>query len=214
MNTADAPRSLDPEGTGCEPRRLPAWARWLHLYLSMLGLAALLFFSLTGITLNHSDWMLGGRRHELKATGALDPGWLAPGGDGKSVNQLAVVEKLRRIHHLRGLVDEFRVDDGECSVTFKGPGSYADVFIQRRTGSYQLTATTEGYLAWLNDLHKGRHTGPVWAGLIDLTAGLLAVLAVTGIWLLLYVRRRRAAGLWVGLAGALLLWLAYLVGVR
>ena len=33
--------------------------RWLHIYLSMLGLAAVLFFSVTGITLNHPDWVFG-----------------------------------------------------------------------------------------------------------------------------------------------------------
>ncbi len=210
MNIADAPRS--PEAA--EARRLPGWVRWLHIYLSMLGLAALLFFSLTGITLNHPDWMLGGRRHELKAVGNLDPAWLAPGADAKAVNRLAVAEQLRRLHHLGGWVDEFRVEERECAVTFKGPGSYADVFIQRPTGAYQLTATTEGYVAWLNDLHKGRHTGPVWSVLIDVTAGLLGVMAVSGIWLLLYVRRRRTSGLWVGLVGTLLLWLVYVVGVR
>ena len=69
-------------------------------------------------------------------------------------------------------------------------------------------------MAWLNDLHKGRHTGPVWSVLIDVTAGLLGVMAVSGIWLLLYVRRRRTSGLWVGLVGTLLLWLVYVVGVR
>ena len=33
-----------------------AWMRWLHIYLSMLGFTALIFFSVTGITLNHADW--------------------------------------------------------------------------------------------------------------------------------------------------------------
>ena len=30
--------------------------RWLHVYLSMISLAVVLFFSVTGITLNHPDW--------------------------------------------------------------------------------------------------------------------------------------------------------------
>ena len=32
------------------------WSRWLHIYTSMFGLAAILFFSVTGLTLNHPDW--------------------------------------------------------------------------------------------------------------------------------------------------------------
>ncbi len=33
--------------------RFAKLVRWLHIYLSMFGLAAVLFFSATGITLNH-----------------------------------------------------------------------------------------------------------------------------------------------------------------
>ena len=43
---------------------MPGWMRWFHTYVSMLGLGSLLFFSVTGLTLNHPDWTLGGRRRE------------------------------------------------------------------------------------------------------------------------------------------------------
>ena len=33
--------------------------RWLHIYSSMFGLVAILFFSVTGILLNHPSWTLG-----------------------------------------------------------------------------------------------------------------------------------------------------------
>ena len=36
--------------------RIAAVSRWLHVYLSMAGLFVLLFFSATGVTLNHPDW--------------------------------------------------------------------------------------------------------------------------------------------------------------
>ena len=39
--------------------RFAAAARWLHIYASVLGLGAVLFFSITGLTLNHPDWLLG-----------------------------------------------------------------------------------------------------------------------------------------------------------
>jgi hypothetical protein len=44
----------------------------------------------------------------------------------------------------------------------------------------------------LNDLHKGRHSGPVWAMFIDLIAIACVVFSVTGFGLLwLYARGRR-----------------------
>lgn len=204
MNTADGPTA----------NKLPAWMRWLHTYVSMVGLGALLFFSLTGITLNHPEWTLGFQRREQRFEGRLDPAWLAAGGDEKAVDKLAVAEALRARHGLRGWVDDFRVDEAECTLAFKGPGSAADVVVQRKTGAYQVTQSIEGPLALVNDLHKGRHTGAVWAWVLDLTAGLLALVAFSGVWLLLYVRRRRASGLWIGLAGALVLWAVYAVAVR
>ncbi|MCE9609145.1 MAG: PepSY-associated TM helix domain-containing protein [Chthoniobacter sp.] len=32
------------------------WTRTLHIYISMLGLLTLIFFSATGIMLNHEEW--------------------------------------------------------------------------------------------------------------------------------------------------------------
>ena len=66
----------------------------------------------------------------------------------------------------------------------------------------------------MNDLHKGRNTGSVWSVVIDVSAVVLSLVAVSGIWLLLYVKRRRSSGLWIGLAGVLLLGLLCLLGVR
>jgi hypothetical protein len=46
--------------------KLAAMTLWLHVYVSVFGLAAVLFFSVTGLTLNHPGWFLarpsGGRR--------------------------------------------------------------------------------------------------------------------------------------------------------
>src|SRR3954451_1917577 len=67
--------------------RLAAWMRWLHIYLSMFGLAAVLFFSVTGITLNHPDWFFGESGRRVKSEGRMDRKWLhvaapaAPKGD-------------------------------------------------------------------------------------------------------------------------------------
>ena len=76
------------------------------------------------------------------------------------VAKLEVVEHLRSAHAIRGAVAEFRVDEAECLVTFKGPGYAADAFIDRETGRYDVSQTSHGFIAVVNDLHKGRDTGP------------------------------------------------------
>ncbi len=96
----------------------------------------------------------------------------------------------------------FRVDETECTVTFKGPGYAANTFIDRQTGHYQLSQTYHGLIAVLNDLRQGRDTGAVWSAVIDLSACLLIVSSLSGLILLLYIKRRRIPGLVTGLVGA------------
>ena len=52
--------------------------------------------------------------------------------------------------------------DTDCSVALKSPGYAADVFIDRATGRYELTEAKMGFVAVLNDLHKGRDSGAAW----------------------------------------------------
>jgi len=189
-------------------QRIAAAVRWLHIYLSMFGFATILLFSVTGVTLNHPGWFgLEADRVE-DVSGELNPQWLQTTAD-RAVNQLAVVEFLRSQHQLRGAVTDFRVDDDECVVAFKGPGYAADAFLERETGRYQLTVSQHGPVAILNDLHKGRDSGRAWSLVIDLSAGLMSLSAVTGLVLLMYLKRRRLAGLITAVVGTGVLIAAY-----
>ena len=189
--------------------------RWLHIYLSMFGLAVVLFFSVTGITLNHPDWFFGDSERQVQAEGQMDLRWLhvnspAAGSDdepdpSRQVAKLEVVEHLRRAHGVRGALADFRTDENECTVTFKGPGYAADAFIDRGTGHYNLTQTAHGFIAVINDLHKGRDTGAVWSAVIDLSAALMTIVSLSGLVLLFYLKLRRKPGLVVGLLGAIVI---------
>jgi hypothetical protein len=176
-------------------------ARWLHIYVSMFGLAAVLFFSVTGITLNHPDWFLKTGDHSVRSEGQVNRQWLGTTGDPAQVAKLEIVEHLRAAHGVRAALSEFRVDDGECLVAFRGPAYAADAFIERESGRYSLTQTYHGAIALINDLHKGRDTGPVWSVVIDVSAALLILISVTGLILLFYLKMRRVPGLVVALVG-------------
>ena len=189
--------------------RLAAPIRWLHTYLSMFGLVAVLFFSVTGITLNHPRWFYDGVAANVAAEGRVDPALLRG-----EVDKLGVVEHLRREHGVRGALASFTTEEDECVVTFKGPGYSADAFIRRPEGDYRLTEERHGFVAVINDLHKGRDAGPVWSAIVDLSAAMTALAAATGLFLLFYVKRRRAMGLMTALAGAVALIAAFLLGVR
>jgi hypothetical protein len=191
----------------------------------MLSLALVLFFSVTGITLNHPDWFFANTERRVQEKGKIEPKWLSPDprataanpaaapvtapGDpdaqpdpSRGVAKLEIVEHLRSTHNIRAALADFRAEESECLVTFKGPGYAADAFIDRRTGNYDITQTFHGIVAILNDLHKGRDTGPAWSAVIDVSAVFMTVISLSGLILLLYLKLRRVPGLAVGVVGA------------
>lgn len=182
--------------------------RWLHIYVSLLAFAALVFFGATGITLNHPDWFDDGEPRLIERTGKIDAALVRheAGTDPESLGtRLEVVEFLRAEHALRGAVGEFRTDEYECLILFKGPGYAADVVVDRADGSYRVTETMYGVVALMNDLHKGRDTGGVWSLVIDLASLATVFVSLTGLVLIFYIKRKRVSGVIVAIAGGVLL---------
>ncbi len=174
------------------------WARWLHVYISTATLLLVLFFSITGITLNHPDWLFGSQEITQDLEGTLPAAWLNEG----EPDWLFVAETLRSDYDLSGRVSDYRNDEYEASISFSGPGYSADGFIDMQTGSYTLYTSAQGFVAVMNDLHKGRNTGVAWKWIIDLSAIFLIIVSITGLALLLVLKKLRRNGLIVMLAGS------------
>ncbi|HWC95270.1 MAG TPA: PepSY-associated TM helix domain-containing protein [Candidatus Sulfopaludibacter sp.] len=178
-------------------------SRWLHIYLSMFSFAVLLFFAVTGLTLNHATWF-DGQERTTQFKGSVPPAWM-----GKDVDKLQIVEYFRRTHHITGGLHDFRVDDSQLSVSFKGPGYAADASIDRTTGAYELSETRLGLWAVLNDLHKGRDTGKAWAMIIDISAVLMTLVSLTGFVLIFFLLKKRFSGLLLCAIGTVVICLAW-----
>jgi hypothetical protein len=181
-------------------------SRWLHIYLSMCSFAILFFFAITGFTLNHQDWFAKQER-TVQTRGAIDAKYL-----GQDVAKLEIVEFFRKTG-VRGSVTDFRIEDSDLSVDFKGPGYEADVLIDRATGRYELTESRMGLVGALNDLHKGRDSGTAWARIIDASAVLMTLVSLTGMLLMFFLQKKRFSGFLAAAAGGLLCYLAYLAFV-
>jgi hypothetical protein len=188
-------------------RHTAALFRWLHIYLSMVSFAILFFFAVTGLTLNHAEWFSGDKHSTTQRKGQVETKWVKV--PDAQVAKLEIAEQLRRNHGVKGTVSEFRLEESQCSVAFKGPGYSADANIDRETGEYELTETRLGFVAVINDLHKGRDSGSRWSLVIDVSAVLMVLVSVTGTVLLLFLKRRRVSGLIAAVVGALLSYLIY-----
>lgn len=185
-------------------------SRWLHIYLSMVSFAIVLFFAVTGLTLNHPSWFGGDKQVESKATGTLNVKWVN-NPDTNKIAKLEIVELMRNKHHVKGAVSEFRIDDSEVTVSFKGPAYSADAFIDREKGTYELSEIKMGIVAIMNDLHKGRDSGTGWSWVIDISAIFLTLVSITGLILMLFLKKKRVAGLVTAIIGLALCYLIYIL---
>src|SRR6188474_2915943 len=76
-----------------------SWTRTLHIYISMLGLIAVIFFSVTGIMLNHEEWFGFATPRIVNKEGVL------PEAMATEPDKLTIVEKLRREFGVTGAMD-------------------------------------------------------------------------------------------------------------
>lgn len=194
------------------------WLKQLHLWhwvSSALCLVAMLLFAITGITLNHAGRIEARPRVDLKLASlpeALSGPLKVQAEDAdKAPLPEPVQDWLRTEFDLR--VDALQAEwsPEEIYLSLPRPGGDAWLSIDLETGDAKYEVTDRGWVAWLNDLHKGRHTGPVWSWFIDLFAVACVVFCLTGL-VLLQMHARQRPGTWpvVGLGLLLPLLIALL----
>ena len=171
-------------------RQIIAW----HWISAAIALVATLLFAITGITLNHAASIPaapvittaeGTLPEPLRASLAQTP---AASDAPLSPAVAAAVEQAVGLA-TAGRAAEW--SDGEVYVALPRAGGDAWVNIDRRSGRITSEVTDRGWVAYINDLHKGRNTGAAWFWFIDVFAGACVLFAITGLLLLqLHARRR------------------------
>lgn len=178
-------------------QRRAFWLKHLHRWhwiSSAISLVVLLLFSVTGFTLNHAARIEASPRVERHAA-TLPRDLLAQlAGDhakGSPVPPgIATYVGAQTGARIEGRDGDW--SDDEVAVSLPRPGGDGWVSIDRETGDVQYEVTDRGWLAYVNDLHKGRNTGPVWGWFIDVFALACVVFALTGLLLLqLHAGQRR-----------------------
>ncbi|WP_286976580.1 PepSY-associated TM helix domain-containing protein [Pseudomonas sp.] len=159
--------------------------RQWHWLSSALCLAGMLLFAITGITLNHAAQIEAKptitSHHaelpaELQATLQAD---MPSKGIPLALRQWLQAELPVQ---LNGRTAEW--SDSELYIGLPRPGGDAWLSLDIQTGELEYERTDRGWIAYLNDLHKGRNTGAVWSWFIDIFAGLCVVFSLSGLLLL------------------------------
>ena len=177
----------------------------------MVSFAVVLFFAVTGLTLNHAEYFSHGEVVK-NLNGSLSAKEMGP---KDHPDTLAIVEHIRNTDHVRGAVntEDLRVDDDQITFSFRGPGYSADTTVDRATGKYQVVETKAGFVAVINDLHKGRDSGKVWSWVIDGSAILLTLVSLSGLVLIFFIYKRRTSGLLLAAIATALCLLLYRIWV-
>ncbi len=181
------------------------WLRTLHQWhwiSAALCLVGMLLFSVTGITLNHASRIESTPdvAHRTATLPAELLRQLPARTEGKAPLPAAIARWIdtELDAGVQGRDAEWSED--EVYLSMPGPGTDAWLSIQRGDGAIEHEHTDRGWISYINDLHKGRNTGPAWAWFIDVFAIACIVFTVTGLFLLqLHARQRRMTWPYVGL---------------
>ena len=182
-------------------RDVHRWARLIHVYASMVALFVILFFGLTGITVNHPEWTFGSDVSTTSLSGDLTVDAVTAEG---TVDFLAISEFPRTELGAKGSVDSYDVVNGVASVVYKNPGYAADLFVDLEKNSYEFSVEQQGWIAVMNDLHKGRDAGSGWGWVIDLSGAFLVAVSITGLVMQFFLRKRRRSALISATVGTVL----------
>lgn len=194
-------------------KQLFNFCRWLHVYLSTAILSLLLFFCVTGFTLNHTQWFDTEGDRGIKKV--VLPKALK--------NSLTVPAELPLSKITTYIKSEFGLDNpksidldfdvGEINLDYPIPSGYVFFTLFTESGDMEIEYQTGTLVALFNDLHKGRHSGSTWSLVIDISAWAIILFSLAGLFILLQHRKRRLSGLLTVLAGTLSPVVIYLLWV-
>jgi hypothetical protein len=220
----DASNRLPGELASAQPdpraatRRRAVWLKRLHQWhwiSSAVSLVGMLLFAITGITLNHAaDIPADSTLTRVQQT--LPQPMLASLAaiSAEPPESQPLPDEVRDwLRSQQIAVDQQPVEwsADEAYLALPRAGGDAWLAIDLADGSIEYEATDRGWIAWLNDLHKGRNTGPVWRAFIDVFALATLVFCLTGLWLLhLHSKHRRLTWPLVGAGCALPMLIAVL----
>ena len=166
-----------------------------HWISSALSLVGMLFFAATGITLNHADIFESSALKVTRLNDALPQSVMvaidaaAPASPQKVPP--ALTDWVARTWHIGLSAQSLEWSDEELYIDLKRPGVDASLTIDRRKGEASYEALDRGWVAFFNELHRGRNAGTVWHGFITVFGVACLIFAITGLFLLQMHARSR-----------------------
>ena len=191
------------------------YARIVHIYLSTLLFALMILFCVTGLLLNHLEWLSDSSRDgevELKLPEQLRETILTADEDLFVNPPIKAIQNLLTKEHNLKKPSEITLDKemGEIVLDYKLPAGYAAAIINTDDASLFIEYRKGSFWSVMNDLHKGRNSGAAWSWVIDLSAILIILFSLTGMIILFQNKKHRMRALLFALLGLLTPLIIYL----
>jgi hypothetical protein len=159
--------------------RIYRQCRIWHGYLSAFAFAALLFFSVTGLMLNHPDLFAGEKPPIQESQFKLTPEQLTEVRSSAAPGE--VLARIAADHGtLYGDYKDGTAAGDEVFALLQGVRGSSDVRANLADGSVVVTSEGAATLDQLNALHRGESAGAVWRASIDIVAIVMIVVALAG----------------------------------
>ncbi len=166
-----------------------ALCRQWHGYLSAFAFLALIFFSASGILLNHPEWLSDAAGPVQNISGAVPATALAAArktADPGAALGLLVTQTMPVL----GAYNSADLDDRQAFLRFEGVKGSSDVTVDLASGVATGRVHPADALTIMDDLHRGKNVGKVWQGVIDATGGIVLLLSLLGYVLFFAMRFR------------------------
>lgn len=175
-------------------KQLHTW-HWMSSAISLIGL---LLFAITGFTLNHAS-EIEATPKSVEAAAQLPPPLLAQvkPDDGPDTKKPLPADVARFVAEQIKVEPRGNADwtAEEIYLGLPRPGGDAWVSIDRTTGAVTSENSSRGWIAYLNDLHKGRNSGTAWKWFIDIFVFACIVFTLTGL-VLLWMHSKHRKSTW------------------
>jgi hypothetical protein len=197
----DVLRDMVADALPRRPRPMPRWkiefyrqSRLWHGYLSAFAFISLMFFSVTGLLLNHPDWL---KREEAKPQ---ETRFTLPAADLAAARKAndptrALGALMVRREGVGGVYASGEIDGDDAFLRFEGVSGNASVVVDLKSGAAEATRRKPDAVTILNDLHRGKNVGGAWKLFIDISAAIFLLLSLAGYVLFFSLRYRLAQSL-------------------
>ena len=163
-------------------------SRYVHGWLSAFAFLTLLFFSVTGLLLNHPEWFEPAKTEQTTQL-------ILPESILKSIKQQenpsdTILNYVRQQQNVVGRYQSSEVMDNEVMIRLESPAGETDIWVMADTGETEITQKPASTVSMLNDLHRGKNSGLAWSWLIDISAIIVIALSLVGYILFLSIKTR------------------------